>query len=269
MTDLSPEGRALLKGVRDDFDASPEDCDRVGRALATRLRLGAGTLVGTTGAPSARVAGAGVGAKWTGAALLLAAIGVGGGFLYYRAARDESVRAGGSVVTGPLPQPRSPDVRPATTAGPFAELDVRADRPDDPPARQNPEPTVLAHTPESPSHVRDREHVDIPAALARGVDGTVGAETRLLRRADSELRNGNAARALQLLDDHARTFPHGVLSEERSAERITTLCVLGRVDEAREEARRFLVATADSPLAKVVRSSCGVVDDEENGVRVR
>jgi hypothetical protein len=71
------------------------------------------------------------------------------------------------------------------------------------------------------------------------------------------------------LDDHARTFPHGVLSEERSTERITTLCALGRVDEAREEARRFLAAAADSPLAKVVRSSCGVVDDEENGAGVR
>jgi hypothetical protein len=273
MIDLSPEGRALLKGVRDDFDASSEDCDRIGRALATRLRLGAGTLVGTTlvgttGTPSAAVAAANVGAKWTGAALLLAAIGVGGGFLYYRAPRDASVRSGGSVVTAPLPQPRAPDVRPGPAAGPFAELDVPKNQPDEPPSRQSPEPTVLAHTPES-APVRDREHVDIPAALARGVDGTVGAETRLLRRADSELRDGNAARALQLLDEHARTFPHGVLSEERSAERITTLCVLGRVDEARKEARRFLAAAPDSPLAKVVRSSCGVVNDEENGAGVQ
>jgi hypothetical protein len=265
MTDLSPEGRALLKGVRDDFEASLEDCDRVGRALATRLRLGAGTLVGTAGRTSARVARAGVGAKWTGAALLLAAIGVGGGFLYYRTARDAHVRSSGSVVTVPLPQPRSP----ASTAGPFAKLDAHEDQPDEPASRQTPEPTVLAHTPESPSRVRDREHTRIPAAAARGVDGTVGAETRLLRRADSELRNGNAAHALELLDEHARTFPHGVLSEERSAERITTLCALGRVDEAREEARRFLAAAADSPLAKVVRSSCGVVEDEENGARGR
>jgi hypothetical protein len=268
MTDLSPEGSALLKGVRDDFDASPEDCDRVGRALASRLGLGAGTLVGSAGGSSASVAAAGVGAKWTGVVLLLVAMGVGG-FLYYRAASDAHAGPGGSVVTVPLPQPRAPDVRRAPTEAPSAELDVRQDQPSAPPSRPTPELTVRTQTPESPSRVTDREHAGIPTAPARGVDGTLGAETRLLRQADSELRNRNASRALELLDEHARTFPHGVLSEERSAERITTLCALGRVDEARDEARRFLAAAADSPLAKVVRSSCGVGDDGEKDVRAR
>jgi hypothetical protein len=96
----------------------------------------------------------------------------------------------------------------------------------------------------------------------------VGVETRLLRRADEALRSGRPALALELLDEHARTFPHGVLSEERSAERVTTLCALGRTDEARAEARRFLATTPDSPLASQIRGSCGGVDDREDRARI-
>ncbi|MGH7440330.1 MAG: hypothetical protein ACRENE_31945 [Polyangiaceae bacterium] len=94
-----------------------------------------------------------------------------------------------------------------------------------------------------------------PAMVA--VTPTIGAETQLLRRADQALRNGDPARALDLLDEHARTFPNGVLAQERSAERVTTLCALGRSSEARAEAARFLAATAESPLADAVRGSCG------------
>jgi hypothetical protein len=99
-----------------------------------------------------------------------------------------------------------------------------------------------------------------PAGGVEAFHGTVGAETRLLRRADEALRSGQPAMALDLLDEHARTFPQGVLAEERSAERVTTLCALGRTGEARAEAERFLTTTPDSPLASQVRASCGVED---------
>jgi RNA polymerase sigma-70 factor (ECF subfamily) len=65
-----------------------------------------------------------------------------------------------------------------------------------------------------------------------------------------------------LLDEHARTYPTGVLAEERSAERVLTLCKLGRKAQARTEAARFLRATPDSPLAQSIRSSCGTFDEE-------
>jgi RNA polymerase sigma-70 factor (ECF subfamily) len=115
----------------------------------------------------------------------------------------------------------------------------------------------------SPTSPRAQSPSSLPAspkASAAGLGGanpTLGAETQLLRRADQALRIGDPARALELLDEHARTFPEGVLAEERSAERVTTLCTLGRVNQARSEAVRFLAIHADSPLAKVVRRSCG------------
>jgi len=85
----------------------------------------------------------------------------------------------------------------------------------------------------------------------------VAEETRLLRAASEALRADDPARALALLDEHGRRFPRGALAEERSVERVSALCKLGRVDEAHTEAERFLIATPDSPLAASVRASCG------------
>jgi outer membrane protein assembly factor BamD (BamD/ComL family) len=85
----------------------------------------------------------------------------------------------------------------------------------------------------------------------------IAVETSLVRGADEALRAGDAARALALLEEHARRFPHGILAEERSAERVSALCKLGRIDDARVEANQFLAATPDSPLSTSVRASCG------------
>jgi RNA polymerase sigma-70 factor (ECF subfamily) len=113
---------------------------------------------------------------------------------------------------------------------------------------------------EAAPSIRVAPHEIAPVSTVAPV-GTVAEETRLLRRADESLRSGDAARALVLLDEHARTFPHGVLTEERSAERVLTLCKLGRKAQARAEATRFLRATPDSPLADSIRKSCGAFDD--------
>jgi hypothetical protein len=84
------------------------------------------------------------------------------------------------------------------------------------------------------------------------------AEVAMLREARQALREGRAARALALLDEHARRFPHGVLAEDCAAERVFALCALGSVDQARAEGLRFLAGHALSPHADAVRASCGV-----------
>jgi len=86
--------------------------------------------------------------------------------------------------------------------------------------------------------------------------GNVSEEARLLRRADDALQSGSFMYALQLLDELAVRFPSGVLAEERSAERVLVLCKLGRTDQARAEAARFLRSTPGSPLAKRITASC-------------
>jgi outer membrane protein assembly factor BamD (BamD/ComL family) len=90
----------------------------------------------------------------------------------------------------------------------------------------------------------------------RGV--SVVAEAHLLRDAEAALRAGDVGRATALLEEHARVFPHGVLVEERDAERVLVLCAAGQVDTARTEAQRFFEAHPESPLARRVRASCAL-----------
>ena len=57
-------------------------------------------------------------------------------------------------------------------------------------------------------------------------------EIALLSKAETALHSGNAAVALEVLNEHERKFPHGQLVEERIAARIRALCALGRKAEA-------------------------------------
>jgi hypothetical protein len=287
MSGFSPEGRALLRGARNDLDASPEDRDRLGRALAARLGI-AGTLAGasataaaaTISTPAAAGVAAGasragllVASKWIAGALLVAATGVGGDSIYRMASSGAGTRGAAPALLssrqgcppGVCPAGSSPSAGavPSATSTPGGSALAAPPEPPVPPRKGGagrlpdaaPTPTREA------TGAMSREHASAPAAATKGIGGTVGAETRLLRSADEALRGGNPAVALTLLDEYARTFPHGVFSEERSAERVMTLCALGRTDEARAEARRFLATAQDSPLANDIRHSCGGADD--------
>jgi hypothetical protein len=83
---------------------------------------------------------------------------------------------------------------------------------------------------------------------------TLVAETRRLREAHAALQGGDGARALALLQEQSAVGPQ--LREERAAARILALCSLGRKDEARIAAARFLGESPRSPLADRVRASC-------------
>jgi hypothetical protein len=85
---------------------------------------------------------------------------------------------------------------------------------------------------------------------------TLEAETRLVRAGVSALHAGDAARALALFDEHARTFPDGALAEERAAERVIALASLHRCEQARTAAAAFLREHPHSPLAGRVRERC-------------
>ena len=78
-----------------------------------------------------------------------------------------------------------------------------------------------------------------------------------VRVADAAMKAGHAPRALALLQEHATRFPNGVLIEEREAERIVVLCALGRTEDARAAASRFLRERPRSPLVRRVHESCG------------
>jgi hypothetical protein len=96
-----------------------------------------------------------------------------------------------------------------------------------------------------------------PVASAMPAPPSIEEETALLLGAQSALRDGDSAKALGLLDDHARKFPNGALAEEREATRVLALCAAGRIDDAKKLGRAFLSEHPRSPAASRVRSSCG------------
>jgi len=263
MTEFSPEERAMFRRARHDFEPTGAQRERNARALAARLGIGAGALAGSLSAASASAAagavssaGGSVGAsllvvagKWLTVGLLVGAsvasgvIAVQGGSAPAKSALPAaSAQHQLAVSRAARASGASPAALPATTAlaAPAAALQTQATRP--------PEPAASTLQPDA------RE----PAAAL----GNVSEEARLLRRADNALHNGSLSYALELLDQLAVRFPNGVLTEERSAERISTLCKLGRTEQARAEAARFLGSTPSSPLAKSVRASCAAPHDE-------
>src|SRR5262249_2106870 len=94
-------------------------------------------------------------------------------------------------------------------------------------------------------------------AAAPGTDDdTLAAETRRLREAHGALQGGDPAKALAMLDAQSAAFQNGQLREERGAARVLALCRLGRMEEGKGAATRFLAEYPRSPLADRVRSAC-------------
>jgi len=94
-----------------------------------------------------------------------------------------------------------------------------------------------------------RRSVRTPAAP----DGRLGAETTMIKEALHALREGDAARALKILDECRRRFPAGVLAQERERLAIEALVKNGRAAEASARAAEFLRKHPGSPHAGEVR----------------
>lgn len=147
------------------------------------------------------------------------------------------------------PRASSP-VAPRLPEAPVAQPVERAPEPTPPPpAAPTDEPTPARTSDEPPSTTpavelarpravrpapRDTERAETPAA-----PNQAPTELTLLREA-RQLATSQPARALELCEVHRRTYPTGVLSEERAAIEIEALVALGRRDEAARRAEAFL-----------------------------
>lgn len=84
----------------------------------------------------------------------------------------------------------------------------------------------------------------------------LAADTALLQRAAAAMRRGESGSALTLLAEHDRVHTQSPMSDLRSALVVEALCAVGRVDEARGEAKSALAEHASTPAAKRIRRSC-------------
>ncbi len=81
----------------------------------------------------------------------------------------------------------------------------------------------------------------------------------LLRQVRASLRAGHSEAALSLLDHAGRRLEAGPLAEEAQVARVSALCQLGRVADARLVTDRFLAAWPTSPLAARLRGGCAAL----------
>ncbi|MBL8969703.1 MAG: hypothetical protein JNK56_03930, partial [Myxococcales bacterium] len=94
-----------------------------------------------------------------------------------------------------------------------------------------------------------------PTAAPRPAPSTLladrlAAEVALINRAGDRLRVRDGDAALALVDQHAREFPAGTLSDAREAARVDALCLRGAAAEADAAAARLVSAWPDSVLAR-------------------
>lgn len=165
-------------------------------------------------------------------------------------------RATASQVPAPVAAP-APSVRVAEVPAPIAPPVPLATAPEAPrPAARIEAPPATVSNHRSPPATVSRGQACGPAGAdlePRRPGFTVADETRLVHDGVRALHEGQPACALSLLDTHAHFYPHGILAEERDAERALALADLGRIAEARGVAAAFLRAHPTSPLGVRLR----------------
>ncbi len=112
---------------------------------------------------------------------------------------------------------------------------------------------------ESSAEIKGQMEGEIQGEIEGELEGApsdLGREARLLARAKEALNAGSPEQALAHLRDHTLSFPDGSLREARSALRIESLCVLGRVREARGEAAALRRDYPDSSVARRLTDPC-------------
>jgi hypothetical protein len=96
-----------------------------------------------------------------------------------------------------------------------------------------------------------------PSGSARSSTATsnLSLERGLLDRARAKMAAGDPEAALEVLSQHARSYPRGLLSEEREAMAVNVLVALGRAPEARRRGRAFLERYPSSLVRRSVEAA--------------
>ncbi len=266
--------------------APPLDADARARIRAgIERKLAAGTNPPVPRDPLRGLAGTGTAAKAAGVVAVVAAGGLvaavavrATGPMEPAAARrppaERSVREASAPASTPeTPAPARPETAapeppgaarpepvglaadPGPVEAPRAVGEGRRARPDGDGLRRR-----AVRRPTAPPRVAPATAAKSPRADAPDPESGLAAELVVLDRARRALAAGDAAGALAAAEEHARRFPAGDLAPERESLAVAALCRLGRRDEARKRARRFLTRHPTSPLAPAVRASCAGED---------
>ena len=216
------------------------------RALSERMAGAIGIAVPATGSALGEVAKPG-----TQAATKTAAAS-GSLVPWVSGALVAAAMAGAFVVTGPAKTASTP---PQTAAAPSAA----------PGALPLPFPTPVSArlAAEEPPKAADEAVPSVPASSDRQGGGVaasndIAEQIALIDTARVALVGGSAEQALKGVRQYQMRYPKGAFRPEAAAIKIEALLKLGRSDEARALAERFLVAHGPSPLANRVARLAGL-----------
>lgn len=231
MTKLSPEAQQLLDQGRDALTPDAAAKERILNSLDASLASGS-AVAGSSGFA--------VGKLWLALALVA---GIGGGWFLFRQdsepSKAEAVAAAAPAVeveATPEPEPQhevAPE--PVREATPEPESEVVH------------EPKAVPKPKGTPKNISKK-----PASKA----SNLLAERKLLSAAQRAIRGKNYQQARDLLAQHKREFPRGLLRPERQAATAMANCLDENGKSGKAIARRFLEAHPSSPLAPRVRKSC-------------
>ena len=266
MSNATPRERLFGK-VRAGLSPSAEDRRRVRSALTRRLGAAAGAGAAATAVRmSARAAPVGFAGVTGSTAPVLVKLAI------------PLVVLGLGVTVGVLPESHSFRALPR----PASTLRVNVERPPvatlaatpvaataTVPVRSSPVGSTEATAPSRhavPSVApRSSTSDSAPTAVPRpeGVDDVQSRieEITLVAEIQSALRGHDEHRALVLVADHERRFPHGILAEEREGARVLALCVSAPAVEAAALERSFLALHPRSPLVTRISLACGTSRD--------
>ncbi len=242
MSDLSAETRALLERARGGDGLPPARRATMRRRLASTV--GVAAPLGATASAAASAT------AW--AAKGLAVIGVVGAAHFAGVAAAPPAASPGSARSAPafvpIAQPSAPPA--PVPAAPAIAAPVLA-------APVLASPVLAAPAFVQPARAARALPAPAPAAPIERPD-PLTAEVRLLATARRAVDAGDAARALDVLDDHDRQFAYGALAPEAAALRVDALCAAGRTGDAEDAARRFVARFPASPLARRFLSTCAL-----------
>ena len=257
MTELSGGARAILDAGRDGDGAGDLERARVRRALLAKIAIAGGaTLAASSTAAASGTAGSAASGAVAGSVAATGSAAIGPSAvatfplakilvplaIVFGVSGTVAWRAQQHATTVPAPIVAPASAQPAPVAPAVSPVIMPI------------EPATPAVAPRrAPAH---HAHV---VARAEAPTNRLAEETALLAASNAQLRDGDATRALKLLDDYDRRYPAGVLREEVLATRAIARCQLGLTPDAasRRAADTFLRRHPASPLASRVRSSCG------------
>ena len=95
-----------------------------------------------------------------------------------------------------------------------------------------------------------------PDAPTPSASDDLQRQNQQLREARSALRQGDAARALELASAYERSFPGGLFGPEFALTRVRALCAQGRVTQAHTEATLLRHRFPDSAVIAAAEPGC-------------